>query len=96
MKISTNEVLHVAKLARLDLDQASVDKFAAQIDTILEYIDMLKQVNTEGVPPTSHAIFLNNALREDVETGHLSRENAMINAPEWEDGNFIVPKVIGG
>ena len=96
MKITRDEVLHVAKLARLDLDQASVDKFAGQIDNILEYIDMLKQVNTDGIPPTSHAISLSNSFRDDVEKGSLDREKVLMNAPEQDNGNFIVPKVIGG
>ena len=66
MKITKEEVVHVANLARLDLDEDSISKFAGQIDNILEYIDMLNRVDTEGVPPTSHAIFLNNAFREDI------------------------------
>ena len=96
MKITRDEVLYMAKLARLNLDQASVDKFAGQIDNILEYIDMLKQVNTDGIPPTSHAISLSNAFRDDVEKGSLDQEKALMNAPEQDNGYFIVPKVIGG
>lgn len=96
MKITKDEVLHVAKLARLNLSDASVDKFAAQIGTILDYIDMLKQVNTDGIKPTSHAISLSNAFREDEPKPHLEREAALANAPEREDGGFIVPKVVGG
>ncbi|HAO20370.1 MAG: asparaginyl/glutamyl-tRNA amidotransferase subunit C [Desulfobacteraceae bacterium IS3] len=96
MKITKDEVLHVAKLARLNLSDSSVDKFATQIGTILDYIDMLKQVNTDGIKPTSHAISLNNAFREDVQKQHLDRDAALANAPEKEDGGFIVPKVVGG
>jgi aspartyl-tRNA(Asn)/glutamyl-tRNA(Gln) amidotransferase subunit C len=95
MKISKDEVMYVAMLARLDIDKASIDSFAHQLGKILEYIDTLNQVPTEGVPPTSHAISLTNALREDVETEHLDRESALSNAPEQEDGSFIVPKVVG-
>ena len=95
MKITKEEVLHVAKLARLNMDEASVDKFAGQISTILEYMDTLNQVDTEGVKATSHAISLTNAFREDEATGHLDREAALANAPEKEDGSFIVPKVVG-
>jgi aspartyl-tRNA(Asn)/glutamyl-tRNA(Gln) amidotransferase subunit C len=96
MKITKDEVLHVAKLARLNLSDASVDKFATQIGTILDYIDMLKQVNTDGIKPTSHAISLCNAFREDELKQHLDRDAALANAPEKEDGGFIVPKVVGG
>jgi len=95
MKITKDEVIHVANLARLDLDEASVDKFAGQIATILEYVDTLNQVDTEGVRPTSHAISLTNAFREDTIGKHFDRETALANAPEDEDGNFIVPKVVG-
>jgi aspartyl-tRNA(Asn)/glutamyl-tRNA(Gln) amidotransferase subunit C len=94
MKITKDEVVHVATLARLDMDEASIEKFASQIGTILEYVDELKQVNTEGIRPTSHAIFLSNAFREDEEREPIERDAALANAPEKEDGNFLVPKVI--
>jgi aspartyl-tRNA(Asn)/glutamyl-tRNA(Gln) amidotransferase subunit C len=95
MKISKEEVIHVAELARLDMDESAIDTFAAQIGKILEYVATLQRVDTEGVEPTSHAIFMNNAFREDIHQGHLDREAALSNAPEKENGNFIVPKVIG-
>jgi len=95
MKITKKEVVHVANLARLDLDEESIGKFAEQIDNILEYVDILNCVETKGVAPTSHAIFLTNAFREDKVKEHLDRNKALANAPEKEDGNFVVPKVIG-
>ena len=95
MKITKDEVLYVANLARLDLDEAAIEKFAGQIDTILDYIDKLNEVDTGGIQPTSHAISLTNAFREDEPQEHLDREKALANAPEKEDGNFIVPKVVG-
>ena len=94
MKITKEEIVHVANLARLNLDEESIGKFAGQIDNILEYIDMLNRVETQGVVPTSHAIFLTNAFREDKVKEHLDRNKALANAPEKEDGNFVVPKVI--
>lgn len=94
MKISKQEVLHVAHLARLELDPEAIEKMAEQIGTILEYINSLKQVDTEGVPPTSHAIALTNAFREDRFGEHLAPERSLANAPEAEEGAFIVPKVI--
>ena len=95
MKITKDEVLYVADLARLDLDDDMIDKFAGQIGTILDYVDKLNEVDTEGVRPTSHAISLTNAFREDEQIDHLEREEALANAPEKEDGNFVVPKVVG-
>jgi len=94
MKITKEEVLHVANLARLDVDKVLIDKFAGQIGTVLEYVDKLKAVDTKGVIPTSHAIFLTNAFREDDERQSFDSDSALSNAPEKEDGNFIVPKVI--
>ena len=94
MKITKDEVLYVADLARLDLDEASIDKFAGQIGTILAYVDKLNEVKTEGVRQTSHAISLTNAFREDEQHEHLERDEALSNAPAREDGNFVVPKII--
>ena len=95
MKITKEEVLYVAHLARLDLDAQSIEKFAGQIDEILGYIEKLKQVDTENINATSHAIFLTNAFREDEEQEHLDRNRALANAPESEDGSFVVPKIVG-
>ena len=95
MKITKKEVLYVADLARLDLDDAAIEKFAEQIGDVLEYVDKLNEVNTEGLRPTSHAISLTNAFREDELRQPLDRDKALANAPEKEDGNFIVPKVVG-
>jgi aspartyl-tRNA(Asn)/glutamyl-tRNA(Gln) amidotransferase subunit C len=95
MKITKKEVLYVAHLARLEIDEAAIEKFAAQIGDILEYVDQLKQVDTKGVRPTSHALSLSNAFREDTETQHLSPEASLANAPQQEEGNFLVPKVVG-
>ena len=95
MKITKEEVLYVAHLARLDLDEESIEKFAGQIDEILGYIEKLNQVETKDIKPTSHAISLTNAFREDEEKEHIDRELALANAPEKEDGNFVVPKIVG-
>lgn len=94
MKITKEEVLHVAHLARLDIDGADIDRFAGQIGTILDYVDTLKQVDTTGVAATSHAISLTNAFREDENQDHLDPESSLANAPLKDDGAFVVPKVI--
>ena len=97
MKITKDEVLHVANLARLEMDPENIDRFADQIGQILEYVETLNKVDTEGVRPTSHAISLTNAFREDKETGHLDRDLVLKNAPDKDedDGSFLVPKVVG-
>ena len=94
MKISQKEVLHVAHLARLDIADAEVPRLADQIGTILDYVDTLNQVDTIGVTATSHAITLTNAFREDNKQKHLDPQASLANAPEKEDGAFVVPKVI--
>ncbi len=94
MKISQQEVLHVAHLARLDLAEADIDRFAGQIGTILDYVDTLKQVDTTGIVATSHAISLTNAFREDEEQNPMDPEASLANAPETDEGAFVVPKVI--
>lgn len=94
MKITQQEVIHVAHLARLDVDESATGKFAHQLATILEYVDQLNQLDTEGVIPTSHAIELTNAFRDDTPREHLDRDMALANAPEKEDGNFVVPRII--
>ena len=94
MKITHDEVMHVASLARLDLHEDDVEMFAEQIGKILEYVDTLDSVNTDGVEPATHAISLSNAFRNDDEKEHANREAALSNAPEKEDGAFVVPKII--
>jgi aspartyl-tRNA(Asn)/glutamyl-tRNA(Gln) amidotransferase subunit C len=95
MKISKEDVIHVAHLARLELDEAAVEKFSHQIGTILDYVDTLNRLDTTGVSPTSHAIFLTNAFREDEIKPHLDLELALSNAPEKNEGTFSVPRIIG-
>lgn len=94
MKITAEEVLHVAKLARLQVDPQSLDKLADQMAAILDYVDTLGRVDTTDVPATFHAIGLTNAFRDDVTHEHLPREQALANAPSQEAGGFVVPKVI--
>jgi aspartyl-tRNA(Asn)/glutamyl-tRNA(Gln) amidotransferase subunit C len=95
VKITREDVIHVADLARLDVTEGLIDKFAEQLGTILEYMDTLESVDTKGVGPTSHAISMTNAFREDDEEQHFDRDSALANAPDKADGNFIVPKVVG-
>lgn len=95
MKISKEEILNVAKLARLELDDSLADKLSIQVGSILEYIETLNTIDTTGVPPTTHAISLTNAFREDVEKVQPGTEKAIANAPDSEDGCFVVPKIVG-
>ena len=94
MKITKKDVVHVADLARLELSDDAIDKFAGQIGEILEHVDSLRRVDTQGVAATSHAISLVNAFRDDDVSEPADRDLFMANAPESEDGSFVVPKII--
>jgi aspartyl-tRNA(Asn)/glutamyl-tRNA(Gln) amidotransferase subunit C len=94
MKISTQDVLHVANLARLRLDAEALKTYSRQLDAVLSYMDLLNEVDTSDVAPTSHAIALTNAFRDDQPATHLSRQEGLANAPQAEEGSFLVPKVI--
>jgi aspartyl-tRNA(Asn)/glutamyl-tRNA(Gln) amidotransferase subunit C len=94
MKITADQVQHVARLARLQIDPETIEKLASELATILTYVDKLNEVDTQGVPPTSHAIELTNAFRDDVMHTHLPREQVLSNAPSQDEGSFVVPKVI--
>ena len=94
MRITPEQVQHVARLARLEIDGDAVQKLAEQLATILDYVNKLEEVDTRGVSPTSHAIALTNAFRDDVVRASLPREEALENAPSQEAGSFVVPKVI--
>lgn len=95
MKITREEIVNVAKLARLTLDESLTAKLADQIGDILNYVDTLEKVDTDGVEPTNHALSLSNAFREDVVIPSPGTEDALANAPVKEDGCFVVPKIVG-
>lgn len=94
MKISRQEVAHVAQLARLELDQEQIELFTVQFNTVLEYMDRLRRVDTSRVEPTSHAIPLQNVFRDDHVSPSIPKEEALANAPEKRKDCFTVPKVI--
>jgi len=94
MKISVADVEYVARLARLELTPGEKELFAGQMGSILGYVEKLKVVNTEGVVPTSHAVPMENAFREDVVQSSIGLERALSNAPERSGSFFAVPKVI--
>lgn len=95
MKITKEEVLHVGRLARLELDDAKVEIFSEQIAGILAYIDNLRNIPTEGIIPTSHAVYRSNAFREDEERPSLDPSASLENAPQKEEDCFLVPRIIG-
>ncbi len=93
MAISREDVLHVSKLARLELSEAEVEKFTVQLGDILEYISKLDELDTQNVPPTAHVLEITNVFREDkVDAPRIDSVEEI--APEFGKGHFLVPKVI--
>ena len=93
--ISAEEVRHVARLARLGLDEGDVDLYAAQLSAILEHVDAVRRLDTAGVPPTAHPLPVDNVLRPDTEVPCLDRETVLAQAPAVEDHRFRVPRIMG-
>ncbi len=85
----------MAKLARLELQPGELEKFTPQLESILEYVAKLAEVDTAGVEPMAHAVPLRNVLREDVVEPSLPVEEVLKNAPATDGRFFRVPKVIG-
>ncbi|ANA39098.1 MULTISPECIES: Asp-tRNA(Asn)/Glu-tRNA(Gln) amidotransferase subunit GatC [Geobacter] len=94
MKITRSDVEHVATLARLELAEDEKDRFTGQLDAILAYVEKLNELNTDGIVPTSHAVPVENAFREDEVRPSIGVENALANAPDRVEGFFRVPRVI--
>ena len=94
MKISSREVEYVANLARLEVTDREKEKFTAQLNDILLYIDKLNELDTKGVEPMSHAIAITNAFREDKILDSIGTEISLANVPDARGEFFRVPKVI--
>ena len=94
MKITSKEVEHVAELARLEVNGEEKQQLTEQMNRILMYMEKLNELDTEGVTPTSHAIDLYNAFREDVVQESMKRTDTLKNAPEANESEFIVPRVL--
>ncbi len=93
-KIGLKDVQHIANLARLTFDEQEMESYQYQLSRILDYIEKLNQLDTEGVPPTSHVIPIRNVMKPDEKRDLFQREDIIANAPSTEQGYFEVPKVI--
>jgi aspartyl-tRNA(Asn)/glutamyl-tRNA(Gln) amidotransferase subunit C len=89
--LDREQVLHVARLARLELDQSEVEKMAAELSKVLDHVERIRELDLEGVPPTSHVVDVGNVLRSDEPVPCLPREDVLEAAPEPVDGGFGVP-----
>ena len=94
MSLSTEDVRHVARLARLALNDDEIESLRGQLSDILAYAEKVGEVATADVPPTSHAYPLRNVWRDDVPRPSLPPEAALSTAPRAEDGRFHVPRIV--
>ena len=93
-QLTLDEVSRVAFLARLELSDDEKTRLTTDLNGILSQFARVQELDTEGVPPTSHSLPLQNVFREDEVRPSLAREAATANAPEKRDGNFIVPQIM--
>jgi aspartyl-tRNA(Asn)/glutamyl-tRNA(Gln) amidotransferase subunit C len=94
MSLTAEEVLHIARLARIALTDADVERFTPQLSGILDHFAELAAVDTDGLEPTAHPLPLSNVMRADLVAPSLSQAEALANAPVQEDGFFRVRAVL--
>ena len=94
MKITKQEVEHVAKLARLELSGQEQENLTDQLSNILTYVEKLNKLDTKGVEPTAHVLDIKNVMRDDTPEESLTQERALANAPEKAAGHYRVPIII--
>lgn len=88
------EVLKVASLSRLKLSEAEVNTLGKQMGSVLKYIAMLDELDTDSIEPMAHAIEISNVFREDERQESLPREKALSNAPQTDGNYFLVPAIL--
>ncbi|NPV45199.1 MAG: Asp-tRNA(Asn)/Glu-tRNA(Gln) amidotransferase subunit GatC [Firmicutes bacterium] len=94
MKISKKDVEHVAQLARLHLEEEEKELYTRQLNSILNYMEKLGELDTSDVEPTAHVLPIKNVFREDRVEQSMDIEEVLRNAPDREEGFFKVPKII--
>jgi aspartyl-tRNA(Asn)/glutamyl-tRNA(Gln) amidotransferase subunit C len=94
--IDRDQVLHVARLARLELTEEEVARMSTELSDVLTHIEKIGELDLVGVPPTTHVVEVSNALRPDEPEPSLPREVALANAPAVADGGFLVPSPQAG
>jgi aspartyl-tRNA(Asn)/glutamyl-tRNA(Gln) amidotransferase subunit C len=94
MPVSTEQVRHIAKLARIAMSDDEIERLAPELNNILGWVEQLGEVNTDGVEPLATVIDQKLRLRDDVVTEGNIRDEILANAPEAQHGFFAVPKVI--
>ena len=93
-RLTRHDVAKVALLGRLKLSAEELERMTSQLGRVLEYVDILNEVDTASVEPLAHPVELANVFREDVERPCLSREEALANAPKTDGRFFVVPAIL--
>jgi len=93
-KITKDDVTYVASLAQLSLNEDTKERLVKELGEILAYMDKLNELDTSNIEPTMHALELTNVFREDVVSGSLEREQALMNAPRSDQEYFLVPRIL--
>ena len=94
MRISKEDIEHIALLARLYLTEGEKELFGTQLSSILDYMEKLNELDTTDVEPISHVLPLSNVMRNDVSGPSIKKDDALMNAPDHTDKFFRVPKII--
>jgi aspartyl-tRNA(Asn)/glutamyl-tRNA(Gln) amidotransferase subunit C len=94
MSLSREEVVHIAKLARLELTNSEIERYQLQLSSILEYADRLKTLDTSQIPPTSSVLPARSRFRDDVPADSLQVDQVLKNAPRFENDQFKVPPAL--
>ena len=94
VKLSREEIVHVAALARLDLSEHELATLPEDLSSILTYVEKLAELDTKDVPPTSHVVAMETPFREDEVTNGADPDAALANAPRRDDNFFVVPAII--
>jgi aspartyl-tRNA(Asn)/glutamyl-tRNA(Gln) amidotransferase subunit C len=94
VKVSREEVLHIARLARVNLAEDEITRLSEQLSNLLEHFEVLQQVDTEGVPPTAQSVSLRSIMRDDEVSPSLPPDDILANAPRRDDDCFRVRAVL--
>ena len=94
MSIAENDIVHIARLSKLELNARETEEISKKLAGVLDYMQQLNQLDTSGVPATYHAVEDMDSQREDIVEPGLPIDKALHNAPEHDERNFIVPKIL--
>ena len=94
MKITKEQVEHVANLARLNLTQEETEHLTKDMESIIAFADKINSLDINDIEPTAHIIPINNVFRDDIIKPSMDREELLSNAPNKENGCFSVPKIV--